>query len=187
VSQVLDALISLAATHPTVSAILAEAGLEEEGGEAASTLSFLDTLSESPLPRTKRSPTVLVVEDDDNSLELLRIRLEFLGCHVVSDRTVEGALALALKERPDLFIVDLELGADAQGGLALIHKIRGIEATAKVPIVIHSVYIQHQSELPRPLPRVEALLPKPFKLKQLVELVSTLCQVENELTDVVII
>ena len=100
---------------------------------------------------------------------------------------LNGSRSLAQLEPPGLIIMDMALHGDKQAGLGLIQALRADARTADVPIVIHSIYVRHQSDLPRPLPQVEALLPKPFKLKQLVALVAQHCDLDDDTTDIVII
>ena len=113
----------------------------------------------------------------------------FLGCTFapgdVDYAEDEGALVMpVIPEAPvdvyrsKLYTAD-ELYDDPQAGVALVHQLRGQRETARIPIVIHSVYVRHQSDLPEPLPRVEALLPKPFKMNQLRDLVARYCEPDD--------
>src|SRR5438309_1734319 len=52
---------------------------------------------------------ILVVEDNERNLKLLRDVLEFAGYDVRAARTAEDGLALAASEPPDLVLMDLQL------------------------------------------------------------------------------
>src|SRR5262245_34218341 len=51
---------------------------------------------------------ILVVEDNERNLKLLRDVLEYLGYEVRSARTAEEGITSALKERPNLILMDLQ-------------------------------------------------------------------------------
>ena len=74
--------------------------------------------------------TVLVVEDDDVSSELVRALLERSGHDVVAAASAEEADVL-LARHPAMVVVDVRLpGLD---GLSLTRKLRADPATAAVP------------------------------------------------------
>jgi DNA-binding response OmpR family regulator len=80
--------------------------------------------------------TVLVVEDDFDTLfplsELLRLR----GYATISASEAGPALELARKRRPDLIITDIAL--PGASGLQLIGKVRADDALRKTPIIVIS-------------------------------------------------
>src|SRR5215472_4769317 len=80
--------------------------------------------------------TVLVVEDDFDTLfplsELLRLR----GYATISASEAEPALELARKRRPDLIITDIAL--PGASGLQLILKVREDSAIKATPIIVIS-------------------------------------------------
>ena len=92
-------------------------------------------------------PKVLVVEDDPGCVALLRARLEALGRRAVVATSPEEAMALARDERPDLALIDLDLGHSMDDGLRLIRALHADPATAGIPLA--------------------GLLPKPFRFQEL--------------------
>jgi DNA-binding response OmpR family regulator len=114
---------------------------------------------------------VLLIEDDAPCAELLMLRLAQLGCTVVSTDDAEQALALAMVERPNLVITDLRLSSDRLGGFRLIRKLREMEETARVPIIVHSVYALDSADIPELESMIDGVLPKPFTFAQLKALV----------------
>ena len=50
---------------------------------------------------------VMLVEDDANLLEIYQARLTAEGFQIVTAKDGEEALAIAVKERPDLIIADI--------------------------------------------------------------------------------
>ncbi|MGQ9557411.1 MAG: response regulator [Desulfurispora sp.] len=81
-------------------------------------------------------PTVLVVEDDDHILELIKFHLEKESYRVLTAADGEQALALARQQRPDLIILDIMLpGLD---GLSTCRRLRQEQATAAIPVIMVS-------------------------------------------------
>ena len=92
-------------------------------------------------PAADRSPTqsterrkILVIEDERDIRELVRVNLEAEGFAVLEAGDGELGLALVKRERPAAVILDLML--PGLGGLEVCRRIRGSEATSRVPVVI---------------------------------------------------
>ena len=66
-------------------------------------------------------PKVLIVEDHDDTREMLRILLEMKSCRVVEACNGEEAVEIAGREQPDLILMD--------GSLPLLD---GLEATRRI-------------------------------------------------------
>jgi len=76
---------------------------------------------------------ILVVEDNDRNLKLLRDVLEYAGYEVRTARTAEDGITLAVGDPPDLVLMDLQLpGID---GIEALHRLRGSQRTAGIPVV----------------------------------------------------
>ena len=76
---------------------------------------------------------ILVVEDNERNLKLLRDLLEYEGYDVRVARTGEDAVTLAVKKPPDLVLMDLQLpGID---GMEALRRLRESPATAGIPVV----------------------------------------------------
>ena len=76
---------------------------------------------------------ILVVEDNERNLKLLRDLLEYEGYDVRVARTGEDAVTLAVKDPPDLVLMDLQLpGID---GMEALRQLRESPRTADIPVV----------------------------------------------------
>ena len=76
---------------------------------------------------------ILVVEDNERNLKLLRDVLEYAGYDVRVARTAEDGITLAVSEPPDLVLMDLQLpGID---GIEALRRLRESPRTADIPVV----------------------------------------------------
>ena len=76
---------------------------------------------------------ILVVEDNERNLKLLRDVLEYAGYDVLAARTAEDGICLAASEPPDLVLMDLQLpGID---GMEALRRLRESPRTADIPVV----------------------------------------------------
>ena len=76
---------------------------------------------------------VLVVDDNENNLYLIRYLLERHGFEVIEASDGTGGVALATQEKPDLIIMDIQL-PDIDG-LEATKRIRASEADGQIPII----------------------------------------------------
>ena len=77
---------------------------------------------------------ILVVEDDDVERELIKMALERQGYAVDAECDGINGYELALKNRPDLIISDIQM--PAADGAHLVRRVRDDEGIAATPIVI---------------------------------------------------
>jgi len=78
--------------------------------------------------------TILIVDDEEDILELLRVNLKNEGYNILQTMTGEEAIKIAKNSSPDLVVLDLMLpGID---GLEVTKYLRKTEATEDIPIVM---------------------------------------------------
>lgn len=105
---------------------------------------------------------VLVVDDEREILELLKICLSADGWEVACARDSETAYRIALEEPPQLLVVDLLL--KTQNGKILAERIRALPDLGNLPIVfISASYTTDRFDLGGNV----VMLPKPFDLLEL--------------------
>jgi DNA-binding response OmpR family regulator len=79
-------------------------------------------------------PTLLVVEDDPDIVELLRYNLEREGYRVLVAADGERGLGDAVRHQPDLVVLDLMLpGLD---GLEVCRRLRAQDGTRSIPVLM---------------------------------------------------
>jgi CheY-like chemotaxis protein len=76
---------------------------------------------------------ILIIEDNERNLKLVRDVLRFNGFRTAEARTAEDGLALASSRPPDLVLLDLQLpGID---GIEAFRQLRASPPTAGIPVV----------------------------------------------------
>jgi CheY-like chemotaxis protein len=85
-----------------------------------------------------RQPTIMVAEDNADSREMMCMLLTMKGYEVCEAGDGVAAVDVALRTRPDLIFVDLQL--PKLDGLGVARKIRLYPKLKKTPIVIMSGY-----------------------------------------------
>ena len=109
------------------------------------------------------SPLVLIVEDNVDQRDLLRLNFERAGCRVQLAETAEAATIAYRETAPDLAVIDLILPGMA--GEALIEQMR--RECPGCAIVVTSVLD------PADFPRSDGVLPKPFTRAQVEDVLAT--------------
>ena len=82
---------------------------------------------------SRHGPKVLIVEDHDDTRQMLRILLEMKSCHVVEACNGQEAVEIANREQPDLILMDGSL--PLLDGLAATRQIRENELLRKALIL----------------------------------------------------
>jgi DNA-binding response OmpR family regulator len=85
-------------------------------------------------------PVVLAADDDEDILELVAFRLGRSGYTVVEARDGEEAWQIAQERELDLAVLDV--GMPKLDGLEVTRRLRGQEATSKLPIILLTAWVQ---------------------------------------------
>ena len=87
------------------------------------------------LPKTgERSPTVLVIDDDRAATDLVQLILENEGYKVLKAFHGKDGVELAVRNHPDLIILDLIM--PEMSGFNVAYQIKHIPATRSIPIIV---------------------------------------------------
>ena len=82
----------------------------------------------------EKGPLVLCADDDEDILALVAFRLERSGYRVLQARDGEEALELAVRERPDIAVLDVMM--PKLDGFELTRRLRADEATRRIAIIL---------------------------------------------------
>ena len=87
---------------------------------------------------TKR---ILVIEDNETNMYLISFILKSRGYEIIEAKSGEEGVDIALKEKPDLILMDIQLpGIDGLEATKRIRKSEAPEASGGVPIVALTSY-----------------------------------------------
>jgi CheY-like chemotaxis protein len=89
-----------------------------------------------PQQRTGVTRTVLVIDDDTDTIALMHRWLSDKGYHVVSATTGSEGLALVRNHRPDFIILDIFM--PGQSGYDVLKELRADTALRSIPVIIAS-------------------------------------------------
>ena len=82
----------------------------------------------------EKTPTVLVVDDDQPSLELLQAYLEDVDCKTVTACDGPDALEIIAKEPPDLILLDVMM--PKMSGFEVCKRIKKDPKTSDIPVIM---------------------------------------------------
>ena len=117
---------------------------------------------------------ILVVEDNERNMKLVRELLEATGYRAIEAATGSQALDLAREHRPDLVLMDIRL-PDIDGVEAL-SRLRADDRTASIPVLAVTAQAM-QGDRERCLAAgFDGYLSKPIDVGQLLEAVSRHCE-----------
>ncbi len=89
-------------------------------------------------------PHVLLVEDNDSNVYLVRFLLERAGMRVSHAANGLESLAMAHHERPDLIVMDLQM--PVMDGYEAARRLKADEQLRDIPLVASSAYAQVNDE-----------------------------------------
>jgi two-component system phosphate regulon response regulator PhoB len=115
---------------------------------------------------TNSMQKILVVEDEVDIADLIRYNLERAGYQVFKAHDGITGTELALKERPDLVVLDLML--PGRNGIGVFKEIKRDLRTAHVPVIMLTARAQTEDRIQGLELGADDYLTKPFSPKELV-------------------
>jgi CheY-like chemotaxis protein len=122
---------------------------------------------------------VLVVDDEIDTLNLLRTILEISGYQAFTTLNSVEAITLAEVEHPDCILLDIMM--PQLDGFTLCKMMRLHPATAHLPIVFVTAYSSLDLEERRLEAGADMVLPKPIGMDVLIEAVEKVTQMRKEM------
>jgi len=117
---------------------------------------------------------VLIVDDEPDTLELLKVGLGQCGAEVMMARSVADALEAMAAVVPDVLISDI--GMPREDGYELIRRVRALpaESGGRVPAIALTAYARTEDRLQALKAGYQMHVPKPVELAELVAVASSL-------------
>ena len=119
---------------------------------------------------------VLLIEDDKNILELLKIHLTDLFCEVTTTQNGKEAIEIAVKQNFDLIILDIML--PGSNGLEICRRIRVVNR--QIPIMIVSAKSEEIDKVMGLETGADDYLTKPFSIREFIARVKVIFRRKEE-------
>jgi CheY-like chemotaxis protein len=126
----------------------------------------------APDYRPQALPTILLVEDFDDTRLMMKMWLEKRGYRVIEAETGEEAITMAQREAPDLIIMDVMM--PGMNGLDATQQIRQYQALRRTPIVAVSAYGADEYRRLAIQAGCNEYVSTPFEPTELAELITSL-------------
>ncbi|MHC4915179.1 MAG: PAS domain S-box protein [Planctomycetota bacterium] len=128
--------------------------------------------------QAREGADVLVVDDDEDTLDVVRRELASRGHSVRTSTTAEAALLMARQDLPDLILLDVSLpGMD---GAELCARLKSRPATAGVPIYMFSARAEQEARDRARRAGCDGYLVKPVVMNDLLAAVDRALSTERE-------
>ena len=108
---------------------------------------------------------VLIVEDNERNLRLVRDVLGHAGFDVVCACDAEAGIALARERRPDVILMDINLPGIS--GVEALARLRADAATAAIPVAALTAYAMKEDRARLLAAGFDAYLEKPVSVREL--------------------
>jgi two-component system cell cycle response regulator DivK len=115
------------------------------------------------------SKTILVAEDNENNMMLVRDVLQMKGYTVLEATTGAEGVRLAVEHKPDLILMDIQL-PDIDG-ITVLAQIRANEATKSIPMLAVSASVMPEEQQQIVASGFDAFIKKPLSMKSFIETV----------------
>jgi two-component system cell cycle response regulator DivK len=113
---------------------------------------------------------ILVVEDNEQNQKLARDVLQVKGYRVLVAESAEAGLPMALKEKPDLVLMDIHL--PGMNGMEALAKLRADAATKAIPVLAFTASVMPQDRRQIMSAGFDGFLSKPLDLKEFQETIA---------------
>lgn len=117
---------------------------------------------------------ILIVEDNEKNLKLVRDVLQFKGYRTLEAKTAEVGIELAEKHRPDLVLMDIQLSG--MDGLTALHYLRAEPRTASIPVIAVTAFAMKDDRERFLAAGFDGYLDKPINIKEFPEHIRRFCE-----------
>jgi len=115
---------------------------------------------------------ILIVEDNDKNLKLVRDVLQVKGYDTIEAGTAEDGIGLAGERHPDLILMDIQL--PGMSGIDALRVLRANPATAAIPVIAVTASVMQQDRSQITEAGFDGYIAKPLDLKPFLESVRSM-------------
>ena len=112
---------------------------------------------------------ILIVEDNEKNLKLVRDVLQVKGYQTIEAGNAEDGIQLARSRKPDLVLMDIQL--PGMSGIDALKALRAEPATAAIPVIAITASVMQQDRQQIVSAGFDGFIEKPVNLKNLLDTV----------------
>ena len=112
---------------------------------------------------------ILIVEDNEKNMKLVRDVLQVKGYGTIEAGTAEDGIRLAASHKPDLVLMDIQL--PGMNGIEALGVLRSDPATAHIPVIAVTASVMQQDRKLITEAGFDAYIGKPINLKEFLDTV----------------
>ena len=113
---------------------------------------------------------VLIIEDNDKNLKLVRDVLQAKGHETMEAGSAEAGLELARRRTPDLVLMDIQL--PGMNGIEALRRLRAEASTRAVPVIAISASVMQQARREIMAAGFDGFVEKPISLQDFLDAVA---------------
>jgi two-component system cell cycle response regulator DivK len=117
---------------------------------------------------------ILIVEDNDKNLKLVRDVLQIKGYSTIEAGTAEDGIRLAHERKPDLILMDIHLPGIS--GIEALKVLRADDATAAIPVIAVTASVMQQDRKQITEAGFDAYVGKPLNIKEFLNAVRSMLE-----------
>ena len=113
---------------------------------------------------------ILIIEDNDKNLKLVRDVLQVKGYKTLEAGTAEDGIKLAAEHKPDLILMDIHL--PGMNGIDALGVLRADATTAAIPVIAVTASVMQQDRKLITDAGFDGYVGKPINLKEFLDAVT---------------
>ncbi len=117
---------------------------------------------------------ILIVEDNEKNMKLVRDVLQVKGYATVEAGTAEDGIRLALERNPELILMDIQL--PGMSGIDALGVLRANPATAAIPVIAVTASVMQQDRKQITEAGFDGYVGKPINLKEFLDAVRAMLE-----------
>ena len=117
---------------------------------------------------------ILIVEDNEKNMKLVRDVLQVKGYATVEAGTAEDGIRLALERNPELILMDIQL--PGMNGIEALGVLRANPATAAIPVIAVTASVMQQDRKQITEAGFDGYVGKPINLKEFLDAVRVMLE-----------
>ena len=117
---------------------------------------------------------ILIVEDNEKNMKLVRDVLQVKGYATVEAGTAEDGIRLALERNPELILMDIQL--PGMNGIEALGVLRANPATATIPVIAVTASVMQQDRKQITEAGFDGYVGKPINLKEFLDAVRVMLE-----------